>query len=115
MPKAGRLPHVARDAKDGLKYAGMAFMTFGEKLHSELSRKAEALSMQACAVKGLRRPRATWFRAEIRVRVRHLRNGSGLRTPASGQSWTELFCCRKEQVHPLPSYGEAAFCVQSCG
>ena len=41
----------------------MAFMTFGEKLHGELSRKAEALSMPACAVKGLKRPRATWLTA----------------------------------------------------
>jgi len=57
----------------------MAFMTFGEKVYNELARKVEALSMPACAVKGLKRPRATWLRPEIRVRVRHLRNGRGLR------------------------------------
>jgi len=45
----------------------------------ELSRKAEGLAVPACAVKGLKRPRATWLRPEIRVQVRHLRNGSGLR------------------------------------
>jgi len=61
------------------KYAGMAFMTFGEKVYSELARQVEALSMTACAVKGLKRPRATWLEPEIRVRVRHLRTGKGLR------------------------------------
>src|SRR5262249_46334436 len=71
--------HVGQKGSSGLEYAGMAFMTFGEKLHSELSRKAEALCRPACAVNGLRRPRATWLTPEIRVRVRHLRNGSGLR------------------------------------
>ena len=63
----------------GREEAGMAFMTFGEKIHSELSRKAKALSRPACAVEGLKRPRATWLTPEIRVRVRHLRNGNGLR------------------------------------
>jgi len=69
--------HVGREGSAGLEFAGMAFMTFGEKVHSELARKVEALSMPACAVKGLKRPRATW--PEIRVRVRHLRNGKRLR------------------------------------
>lgn len=36
-----------------IKYGGMAFITLGEKIHGELSKKAEALSMSACAVKGL--------------------------------------------------------------
>ena len=71
--------HVGREGSNGFRYAGMAFMTFGEKIHGELSQKAEARCMPACAVKGLKRPRATWLRPEIRVRVRHLRNGSGLR------------------------------------
>ena len=71
--------HVGREGPTGFKYTGMAFMTFGEKLHGELSRKADALSRPACAVKGLRRPRATWLEPEIRIRVRHLRNGKGLR------------------------------------
>ena len=71
--------HVGREGTTGLEYAGMAFMTFGEKVYSELTRKLEALSMPACAVKGPKRPRATWLIPEIRVRVRHLRNGSGLR------------------------------------
>jgi ATP-dependent DNA ligase len=71
--------HVGREGSTGLEYAGMAFMTFGEKVYSELARKVEALSMTACAVKGLKRPRATWLRPEIRVRVHHLRSGRGLR------------------------------------
>jgi hypothetical protein len=71
--------HVGREGSTGLKYAGVAFMIFGEKIHGELSQKTEALSTLACAVEGLKRPRATWLRPEIRVRVRHLRNGSGLR------------------------------------
>lgn len=71
--------HVGREGSTEVEYAGMAFMTFSEKLHSELSQKAEARCMPACAVKGLKRPRATWLRPEIRVRVRHLRNGNGLR------------------------------------
>jgi hypothetical protein len=58
--------HVGREEAAGFKYAGMAFMT-------------EALSRPACVVKGLKRPRATWLKPEIRVRVRHLRNGNGLR------------------------------------
>jgi hypothetical protein len=33
-------------------------MTFGEKVRGQLSRKAEALSLPACAVKGLKRERA---------------------------------------------------------
>ena len=36
--------HLGRESSAGFSYAGMAFMTFGEKLHSELSRKAETLS-----------------------------------------------------------------------
>jgi hypothetical protein len=34
-------------------------MTFGEKVYSELARKAEALAIPACVVKGLKRPRPT--------------------------------------------------------
>jgi DNA ligase D-like protein (predicted ligase) len=71
--------HVGREEVVGFKYAGMAFMTFGEKILAELSRKAETLFLPACAVKGVKRPRATWLRPEIRVQVRHLRNGAGLR------------------------------------
>jgi bifunctional non-homologous end joining protein LigD len=72
--------HVGREGSTGLEYAGMAFITFGERIYGELSRKAEELlAVPACAVKGLKRPRATWLRPEIRVRVRHLRNGKGLR------------------------------------
>ena len=71
--------HVGREGLTGLKYAGVAFMTFGEKIHGELSQKADALSIPACAVKGLKRPRATWLKPEIRVRARYLRNANGLR------------------------------------
>jgi hypothetical protein len=35
----------------GLEYARMAFMTFGERIYGELSRKAEELAVPACAVK----------------------------------------------------------------
>ena len=71
--------HVGREGPTGFKYTGMAFMTFGERIYGELARKVEALSMTTCAVNGLKRPRATWLRPEIRIRVRHLRNGKGLR------------------------------------
>ena len=71
--------HVGREGSTGLEYAGMAFMTFGERIYGELSRKAEELAVPACAVKGLKRPRATWLRPVFRVRVRYLRNGKGLR------------------------------------
>src|SRR5262249_11669764 len=69
--------HLACEKQDGFADAGMAFMTFGEKVHGELSRKAGVLSTPACAVKGLKRSRATWLKPEIRVQVRHLRNGGG--------------------------------------
>jgi len=70
--------YVGRKGSGGLKYAGMAFMTFGERLYSDLSRKAEGLRCASCAA-GLRRPGATWLRPEIRVRVSYLRNGNELR------------------------------------
>ena len=51
--------HVGQETGKGLTYAGTAFMTFGEKLYSELARKADGLATVTCAVKGVRRPRAT--------------------------------------------------------
>jgi hypothetical protein len=57
----------------------MAFMSFGEKVYRELSEKVEALAIRQCALKALMRPRATWLRPQIKVRVRHLKNGTGLR------------------------------------
>lgn len=36
--------HVARERADGLEYAGMAFMTFGERLYTELSQRCEGLA-----------------------------------------------------------------------
>ena len=71
--------NIGWGTRTGLAYAGMAFMTFGEKLYGELPRKADGLTATACAVKGLRRPRATWLRPELRVKVRHPKNGRGLR------------------------------------
>lgn len=70
--------HVAREVPNGLEYAGMAFMTFSEKLYAQLSARAEQLLSGQCAV-GLQRPRAAWVTPELRVRVRHLRNARGLR------------------------------------
>src|SRR4029450_11825380 len=71
--------HVGRQAKHNYEYAGMAFMTSGAKLAHALSNKADGLMINACAVRGLRRPQATWLKPELRVRVRHLRNAKGLR------------------------------------
>jgi hypothetical protein len=56
----------------------MAFMAFSEKLYELLSDQVHTLTILACAINGVR-PRATWLRPEIRVRVKHLRNANGLR------------------------------------
>jgi ATP-dependent DNA ligase len=71
--------HVARENSRGLDYAGMAFRAFSERLYDVLSDHARTMTLRACAITGLRRQRATWLRPEIRVRVRHLRNSTGLR------------------------------------
>ena len=50
--------HLAREGSRGLEYAGMAFMTFGQKVYTELSRRARSwvfLSARRSAFSGQRR------------------------------------------------------------
>jgi ATP-dependent DNA ligase len=71
--------HVGRETGQGLRYAGTAFMTFSERVSRELAKRADRLATTACPVGGFQRQRATWLKSELRVKVRHLRNGNGLR------------------------------------